>query len=201
MKEYIVVSYNCKDIKLPNFDLTRTILFTTIFKKLLKIQNILDSVNLLSSDSIRNLRMYIEMDIANKEREIIDCIIKREEYNKILEKMMLKEKKVLGLFDNIINFLEKAIGKRKNIDYNFTIENTVCRENTERIKNIDDNKLSKIESILNKLKLLTNLLKDNKSANISNMIRRIHKLEDNVYDDYESITVTVNNNDELSLSI
>ena len=33
------------------------------------------------------------------------------------------------------------------------------------------------------------------------MIRRIHKLEDNVFDDYESITVTVNNNDELSLSI
>jgi hypothetical protein len=201
MKEYIVISYNNSNIKLLNNNLTRTILYTIILKKLLKIQKILDSVNLLSNESIRNLKMYIEVDIANKEREIIDCIIKKEIYNKLLEKMMIKEKKVLGLFDNIIKFLEKAIDKRKNIDNNFTIENTVCRENLNIIKNIDDDILKKIESILNKLKLLTDLLKDNKSANITTMIKKINKMEENIYDEYESITVTINDNDELSLSI
>jgi hypothetical protein len=203
MREYIIIGYINKNMSISSYELNRTIIFNIIFKKLLKIQKILETVNLLSEESIRNLTMYIEVDIANKEREILNCIYNKKNYDHFLVKMQTKEKKVLGLFTSIINFLEKAIKRRKNIDCSFTIDNTVSRENTEIINNLDDNKLKKIVYILTKLKLLIEVLIQNISTNITHIIKQIKELENNVYNDtdYESITVTVNNDDELSLSI
>ena len=203
MREYIIIGYVDKNMIISSYELNRTIIFNVIFKKLLKIQKILETVNLLSEESIRNLTMYIEVDISNKEREILECINRKQNYDHFLVKMQAKEKKVLGLFTSIIKFLEKAIKKRKNIDYSFTIDNTVCRENTEKINNLDDNKLKKIAYILAKLKVLTDVLIQNKSVNITEIMKQLKKLEDKVYDEanYESIAVTVNSQDELSLSI
>ena len=203
MREYIIISYANKDMPISSSELNRTIMFQNIFKKLLKIQKILETASLLSEESIRNIHMYIEIDIANKEREILDAINNKINYDNIFTKMISREKKILGLFNDIVKFLEKAIKKKKNIDCSFTVDNTVCRENTEKIYKLDDNKLKKIESILNRLKLLINTLIENNTVNITKTMNQLKKLEDNVYDEanYESITVTVNSNDEFSLSI
>jgi hypothetical protein len=133
MREYIIISYANKDMPISSSELNRTIMFQNIFKKLLKIQKILETASLLSEESIRNIHMYIEIDIANKEREILDAINNKINYDNIFTKMISREKKILGLFNDIVKFLEKAIKKKKNIDCSFTVDNTVCRENTEKI--------------------------------------------------------------------
>lgn len=222
MKEYIVETYenpNINTIKPDN--LSRTFLFTIILNKIIKIQKILENVNLLSEESIKNLTMFINMDIANKEREIIEKIIKKQNYKKELEKLKVKEQKALNLFIQIITFLEKNIKKlqNNNDDYieSLAYETTITKNNTEKILKLSELKLEQMIKILEKLKILIEILTNKQKSNITNhTIKRINKLEKDVdklqkketqildyeeFYEYHPISITENDKGELSLSI
>jgi len=224
MKEYIVETYNNPNIKNISINnLSRTHVFIIILDKIKKIQKILENVNLLSNDSIQNLTMFINMDIANKEREVIEKILKKQEYNKELDKFKNKEKKCLNLFTNIILFLEKNIKKLQDNDDDYiesiSYETTISKQNSEKILKISELKLNQIKKILQKLKILIEILTNDEKNNNSLMnytIKRLDKLENDVfklqkkeniiidydkYYEYHSITVTENDNGEISLSI
>jgi hypothetical protein len=227
MSKYKVLSYtNLKDTKdLDPKYLSRTNIFNTIFKKILKIINILDNIDLLSSESQKNLNMYINVDIANKEREIIEKILNNEDYSKTLQRLYSKEERVLKLFTNIVTFLEKNIKKLQNNEDDYldtvTAETTISKNNTEKIFKLGELKLNQITKILNKLNLLIKLLNNknitqNDINDLNYNIKRIDKLEKDVkniedkeknildydkYFEYHSPTITENQNGELSLSI
>jgi hypothetical protein len=224
MKEYIVETYNNPNITNISIDnLSRTYVFIIILDKIKKIQKILENVNLLSKDSIQNLTMFINMDIANKEREVIEKILKKQEFNKELDRLKNKEKKCLNLFTQIILFLEKNIKKLQDNDDEYiesiSYETTISKQNSERILKISDLKLNQIKKILEKLKILIEILTDDNKNNKSltnYTIKRLDKLENDVfklqnqekkiidydkYYEYHTITITENNNGELSLSL
>jgi hypothetical protein len=227
MNKYIVLSYK-NNIPINNLDinnLTRTNLFNTVLQKIIKIIKILDNVNLLSEESQKNLELYINVDIATKEREIIEKILKKEDYTKTLEKLESREKRVLNLFNNIITFLDKNIKKlqKNEDDYidTVTAETTISKHNVDKIYKLGELKLNQINKILNKLKLIIDLLtnkntNDNDIKDLNYNIKRIKKLENDInnietkekdiidydkYFEYHAPTVTENQNGELSLSI
>lgn len=224
MKEYTVETYlnpNPNNLSIDN--LSRTYLFTIILNKIIKIQNILENINLLSKDSINNLTMFINMDIASKEREIIEKIIKRQDYKKELERLKNKEQKVVGLFTQIISFLEKNIKKLQNNDDDYieslAYESTISRNNSEKILHIGELKLGQMKKILSKLTILIGIIcyDDKKNSELARYtMKRINKLEKDVnelqkqeekildyeeYYEYHPVTITENNNGELSLSL
>jgi hypothetical protein len=227
MNKYSILIYN-DNINIDNLDpnnLTRTFLFKIIFEKILKIIKILDNIDLLSESSQKNLEMYINIDIASKERLIIETLLRKEDYSKILIKLNNKESRVLKLFIDIIVFLDKNIKKLQNNENNYldtiTAETTISKFNTEKIFRLGEIKMNQINKILNKLKSIINLLQnknveENIIKNLNHDIKRITKLEKDIKDiqvkeknivdydihyEYHPTTITENKNGELSLSI
>jgi hypothetical protein len=222
MKEYIILSYKNNNSTLDVNNLTRTNVYNIILNKINKLQNILDSIYLLSQDSIKNLENFIQIDLASKERDVIEKIIKKQDYSKELEKLNHKEKKVLNLFEQIINFLEKNLNKLKDNDDDYietiNYETTIAKHNVDKILKIGEQKLNQIEKILSKLKILMDLLTSEKNQPdiFDYTLKRINKLEKDVntlhnqetkileydkYYEYHTATITENDNGELSLSI
>lgn len=227
MNKYTVVSYknNISPNNVNINNLVRTNLFNIILQKIIKIIKLLDNINLLSEESQKNLDLYINVDIATKEREIIEKIIRSEDYKKVLERLDSKEQRVLKLLNEIITFLDKNIKKLQANDDDYldtvTAETTISKNNIDKICKLGELKLNQIIKLLDKLKFIINLLtnKDTKAQDIKDLnynMKRINKLENDIvnienkeqniieydkYFEYHPPTITENEQGELSLSI